>query len=81
MNAQTADRITSLPETLEGKPCIRGTRIPVYLVLKALADPAGLEKVFEAYPELEPEDIQAALNFAADWMELEETENRRTVTA
>ena len=66
------ERITSNPNVMLGKPCIKGTRIPVYLVLRVLADPQGFDQVFEAYPRLTPEDVQAALRFAADWMELEE---------
>lgn len=54
-----------------GKPCIAGTRIPVHIVLKALAAEGSFAGVRETYSSLADEDI-AALDFAADWMEDEE---------
>jgi uncharacterized protein (DUF433 family) len=49
-----------------GKPCIRGMRITVYDILKWLASGMSTEKIIEEYPELQAEDIFAALSFAAD---------------
>lgn len=66
------DRIVSRPGVMGGKPCIAGTRVPVYLVLKALAAEGSFAGVREAYPALTDADIAAALDFAADWMEDEE---------
>lgn len=63
------DRITADPEILGGKPCIRGLRIPVQLVLKLLADYADRAELFADYPELEPEDLTQALAFASDLLE------------
>ncbi|MFA6126555.1 MAG: DUF433 domain-containing protein [Bacteroidales bacterium] len=49
-----------------GKPCIRGMRITVYDILNWLASGMSTEKIVEEYPELQAEDIFAALSFAAD---------------
>jgi uncharacterized protein (DUF433 family) len=49
-----------------GKACIRGTRIWVALILENLADGASEAEILEAYPTLVPEDVQAALAYAAE---------------
>lgn len=49
-----------------GKPCIRGMRITVYDILSWLASGMTTLEIVEAYPELQEEDIYAALSFAAD---------------
>ena len=51
---------------MQGKPVIRGTRIPVELLLRKLAEGAVTEDLLDAYPRLTPEDIRAALDYAAD---------------
>ena len=67
MNAkQLLDRITINPELMVGKPTIRGLRITVEQILKALAGRVTTQELLEDYPELEPEDIQAVLLYAAD---------------
>lgn len=53
------------PEVLSGKPVIKGTRIPVYLILELLAAGMSVDDVLEEYPELTREDIQAALEYAS----------------
>ena len=58
-------RITTDPEVCGGRPCIRGLRIRVRDVLELLASGASQEEILEDYPYLEPEDIQAALAYAA----------------
>ena len=58
------DRIVVDPEILTGKPVVRGTRIPVELVLKRLAQDLTLQTLFDAYPRLTPEDIKACLEYA-----------------
>ncbi len=63
------DRITTDPRVLNGKPCIRGLRIPVQLVLKLLADYPDREELFADYPELEPEDLAQALAFASSLLD------------
>jgi uncharacterized protein (DUF433 family) len=59
------DRITTNPEQCGGRPCIRGIRIRVVDVLDLLAAGLSTEQVLEELPDLEPEDIAAALRFAA----------------
>jgi uncharacterized protein (DUF433 family) len=56
-----------------GKPVIRGTRIPVELVLRKLSEGAKEADLLDAYPHLTSEDIQAALAYAADIVAHEET--------
>lgn len=64
MNHQ--DRITIEPNKRAGKPCIRGLRITVYDILDYLAGGMSVEEVLEDFPDLERDDILAALAFAAD---------------
>jgi uncharacterized protein (DUF433 family) len=49
-----------------GKPCIRGMRITVYDILSWLASGMSSQEIIEEYPELQADDIFAALSFAAD---------------
>ncbi len=58
------DRIVIDPGVMAGKPVVRGTRIPVDLVLKRLAQDLDLEALFAAYPRLTKEDVQACLAYA-----------------
>ncbi|MGH7135302.1 MAG: DUF433 domain-containing protein, partial [Pirellulales bacterium] len=66
------ERITLDPAVMGGKPCIRGLRVTVGTILGLLASGSPRERILEAYPYLEPEDIYAALAYAA-WR-LEERE-------
>ena len=59
------ERITIEPGKCGGKPCIRGMRIPVSEVLGLLAHGLTAQQVLEQLPDLEMEDIRAALEFAA----------------
>lgn len=59
-------RITSDPRQMGGMPCIRGLRIPVATVVGMVADGMPEGEILGAYPDLEQEDIQEALRFAAD---------------
>lgn len=59
-------RITVNPEVMVGKPTIRGLRITVEQILKALAGGVKPEELLEDYPELEKEDIQAAILYASE---------------
>ena len=61
-----ADRIEINPEVMLGKPVIRGTRIPVELILRKLSEGATEADLLDAYPRLTPDDIRAALAYAAD---------------
>jgi uncharacterized protein (DUF433 family) len=60
------NRITLEPGKRGGRPCIRGLRITVYDVLSMLSTNMTQQEILEDFPELEPEDILAALAFAAD---------------
>lgn len=58
-------RITVRSDQMGGVPCIRGLRIPVATVVGMVANRMTDEEILAAYPDLEPEDIQEALLFAA----------------
>ena len=60
------DRITLDPAKRGGKPCIRGLRITVYDVLEYLASGMTEAEILADFPDLEAEDIRAALAFAAE---------------
>jgi uncharacterized protein (DUF433 family) len=64
--AMTTDRITVDPEVMQGKPVIRGTRVTVDLVLRKLSEGATEAELVDAYPQITPADIRAALAYAAD---------------
>jgi len=57
-------RITINPNIMCGKPVIKGTRIPVYLILNLLEAGYTFERIIKAYPKLNKEDIKAALKYA-----------------
>ncbi len=59
------DRITIDPNIAHGKPCIRGMRWPVVVLLDLLGSGMSYEQILEDHPELELEDIYAAINYAA----------------
>jgi len=54
------------PEVMLGKPVIRGTRIPIELIVRKLGEGATEADLLDAYPRLTQSDIQAALLYAAD---------------
>jgi uncharacterized protein (DUF433 family) len=58
--------ITVNPSVMHGKACIRGTRIPVAVVLANLADGLSAEEIIGSYPSLTHDAIQAALAYAAE---------------
>jgi uncharacterized protein (DUF433 family) len=60
-----AGRIEVNPEILGGKPVIRGTRIPVYLILELLSAGYDFKRIVAAYPILKEEDVKAAVEYAA----------------
>ena len=60
------NRITINPEVMVGKPTVRGLRITVEQILKALAGGVKIEELLEDYPELESKDIQAVLIYASE---------------
>ena len=59
-------RISVDPKVCFGKPCIRGTRVWVSLILENLADSVPEQEILTAYPQLVPEDLRAALAYAAE---------------
>jgi len=66
-------RITVDPEVMTGKPVIKGTRIPVEKIIKLLANDMTTEEILKEYPKLEKEDVKAALEYAAETLEEEES--------
>ena len=66
-------RITVDRKVMLGKPIIRGTRIPVELILRKLSEGATEADLLDAYPCLTRDDIQAAIGYAADTLAHEET--------
>lgn len=71
MDIQWQDHIVSSPEVLKGKPRIKGTRIPVSLILGYLASGATPEEIIEEFPDLSAEEISACLVYARDLSEFE----------
>jgi uncharacterized protein (DUF433 family) len=68
------DRIAVNPGVMLGKPVIRGTRIPVDLLLRKLSEGASEADLLGAYPRLTREDIHAAIRYAADTIASEHAE-------
>lgn len=60
------DRITVDPRVCHGKACIRGTRVMVSVILDNLAANVPPDEILRSYPTLRPEDVQAAIAYAAD---------------
>ena len=67
----TLDRITFDPQIMGGRACIRGMRIPVSVIVGQIAHGATFDEILADYPDLKPEDIQQALEYAA-WLTQEE---------
>ena len=65
------DRITFNPRIMGGRACIRGMRIPVSVIVKQIAHGASFDEILEGYPDLENEDVQQAIEYAA-WLTEEE---------
>ena len=63
------DRITIHPDVCLGQPTIRGMRITISVILKMLASGKTIQDVLKAYAELEPEDVQQTMQYAA-WGDL-----------
>ncbi len=62
---QFPELIEARADVMMGKPCLKGTRIPVYLILEKLAAGETNEGILAAYPQLGPEHIRASLQYAA----------------
>lgn len=65
MNEQLWQRVSVNPRVMVGKPVIRGTRIPVELIVRMLAQGIPEPDILQEYPRLQPADIRAALAYAA----------------
>ena len=72
------ERITVNPNQMAGVPCIRGLRIPVATIVGMVADGMSHKQILDDYPDLEKEDIQEALRYAAE--AVRERELHRTGT-
>ncbi|MEO8033470.1 MAG: DUF433 domain-containing protein [Acidobacteriota bacterium] len=66
IHEELLQRISIDPSICFGKPCIRGTRIWVSLIIENLAGGTSEQELLDAYPSLGPEDIRAALAYAAE---------------
>jgi uncharacterized protein (DUF433 family) len=64
-HTMTLDRITFDDQIMGGRACIRGMRIPVSVVLKMLAGGMSAEQILSDYPDLEPQDIEQSMQYAA----------------
>ncbi len=65
------DRITFSTDIMGGRTCIRGMRIPVSVIVGQIAHGASYEEILDGYPDLEREDIQQSIEYAA-WLTQEE---------
>ncbi len=63
--------ISSDPEICHGKPCIKGTRIPVYMIVELVAEGEETPSILQNYPSLTNDDIKIALHYAATLCEYE----------
>ncbi|HLQ75800.1 MAG TPA: DUF433 domain-containing protein [Terriglobia bacterium] len=66
------ERVTINPDVCHGKPCMRGTRIMVSVVLDNLAEGLSSEEIVKEYPPLTLDDIRAAISYAANLTREEE---------
>ncbi len=73
-------RITADPQVMGGKPCIRGMRITVSLIINLVANGMSFAEILDAYPYLEEADIQQALQYVA-WLAEESIEPLEVVAA
>ena len=66
MREELLKRITADPKLCGGKPCVKGTRIYVSIILDALAEGLTPEEIIDHYPSLQVEDIRAAVAYGAE---------------
>jgi len=71
MKTNWEEFIISTPDVLRGKPRIKGTRIPVSLILGYLAAGSTIEEIIEEFPDIKKEQIAACLDYARDLSEFE----------
>ena len=73
MNEDWRNRIESDPTVLRGKPCIKGSRIPVALILGYVASGRSSSDICREFPDLSAEDVTACLFYARDLADFEAT--------
>jgi len=66
MRDELRNRIVTDPTVMTGKPVIRGTRVPVELIVRMLSQGVSEAAILQEYPRLRAEDVQASLDYAAD---------------
>ena len=66
MRKELLERVTVDPGICSGKPCIKGTRIYISIILDALAEGLTPEEIIDHYPSLQVEDIRAAVAYGAE---------------
>jgi len=71
LNMVEEERVVIDEKILGGKPVIRGTRIPVYLIVELVANGLSIKDILKEYPELSEEDVKAALRYAASLLKRE----------
>ena len=71
MQSGWREHIVSTPDVLRGKPRVKGTRIPVSLILGYLASGKTAEEIIDEFPDLQREQIAACLDYARDLSEYE----------
>jgi uncharacterized protein (DUF433 family) len=71
MRTDWRQRVEIRDDVHHGDPCIRGTRVPVRTIIGSLADGMTVEQIREAYAQLTPDDVQAALAYAAELLDHE----------
>ena len=67
-------RVTFDPKIMGGRACIRGMRVPVSVIVNQIAHGASFDEILVGYPDLERDDIQQAIEYAA-WLAQERVEN------
>jgi len=72
MDEAIKQRVSLSPKVMAGKPVIRGTRIPVELIVRMLGQGISEDEILREYPRLQPDDIRAALTYAAEILAEEE---------
>ena len=70
---EIADRIVVDPDVMVGKPVIKGTRIPVYIIVEFVANGMTEKEILKEYPQLKKEDVKAALLYASKCLQNEVT--------
>ncbi len=71
MRTQWIDHVVVDDAVHHGEPCIKGTRVPVRMIIGSLADGMTADQILAEYPQLQPRDVSAALAYAAEVMHQE----------